>query len=81
VFPYQIYQSLTDQRVRDLLAEARHRELVAEARSARRDQAEASSRLRGTAARIRVLLHVTGGSRDRSTMATTPGAGPLGCIA
>jgi hypothetical protein len=81
VFPYQIYQALTDQRLRDLMAEARRHELVTEARSAHRDQAEASSRLKDTAAHIRVLLHVTG-SREESTMATrSSGAGPMGCVA
>jgi hypothetical protein len=81
MFPYQIYQAMTDQRIRDLVAEARRHELVAEARNAHRDHAEASSRLKDTAARIRVLLHVTDHSRERSTMATTSGAGPMGCVA
>jgi hypothetical protein len=63
------------------VADARRHELVAEARSAHRDHTQASSRLKDTAARIRVLLRITDHSRERSTMATTSGAGPMGCVA
>lgn len=81
MFPYQIYQALTDQRTRELMAEARHHELAAEASSARRDRAVVSPHLRKAAARIRVLLHVPDGSPERSTSATTSVAGPMGCVA
>ncbi|HEX7536218.1 MAG TPA: hypothetical protein VF391_04360 [Dermatophilaceae bacterium] len=79
MFPYQIYQALTDQRLRDLMAEARRQELVAEAMHARRDLTAPSSRLRDAAAHLLALLHVRDGARDRS--AQVAGAGPIGCAA
>jgi hypothetical protein len=79
MFPYQIYQALTDQRRRDLMAEARRHEVIAQARNASRDLAEPSSRLRDAAGHLLALLHVREGVTDGSTR--TAGAGPMGCAA
>jgi hypothetical protein len=79
MFPYQIYQALTDQRQRDLMAEARRQQLVAEAMHARRDLTAPSSRLRDAAGHLLALLHVRDGARDGSPQ--TAGPGPMGCAA
>jgi hypothetical protein len=91
MLPYQIYQALTDQRTRDLMAAARHRELLAAAKHQHHDLTEPSSRLREVAAQMVALLHVRRGARSRSavsslrssgsTMTSATGAGPMGCSA
>ena len=79
MFPYQIYQALTDQHLHDLKVETRRRELIAAATEAPRDLTEPSSRLKDAATRILTLLHVRDGARDKSISAA--GAGPMGCAA
>jgi hypothetical protein len=79
MIPYQIYQVLTDQRLRDLKVEARRREQITAARRVPGDLTEPSSRLKDAAARILALLHVRQGVGDRSISAA--GAGPMGCAA
>jgi hypothetical protein len=87
MFPYQIYQALTDQRRRDLMAEVRHRELIAAAIRARPNPGRPTSRIRQSSARILALLRVSDGTRASSggTSAASAGAvgqsGPMGCIA
>ena len=80
MFPYQIYQALTDQRTHELVAAAeRHRRLI-EARYNSTDSNESPWRLRDLIARLAALLQV---SKDapRTTVASTSGAGPIGCSA
>jgi hypothetical protein len=87
MYPYQIYQALTDQRRRDLMAEVRHRELVRTARQGPGSPSRPTSRIRQSSARILALLRVVGGTRASSgeTSAASAGAGgqssPMGCIA
>jgi hypothetical protein len=81
MFPYQIYQALSEQRIRDLMAEARRHELTVAARNVPRNPIRPSSRLKGVAARLVALLHLRGGAPARSTMTTPSGAGPMGCVA
>jgi hypothetical protein len=90
MFPYQIYQALTEQRTRELMAEARHHELVHEARLARRGPAELSSGLRVLSLRLATLFHPSAraaarGPRARSAMTppstSASNAGPMGCNA
>ena len=87
MFPYQIYQALTDQRRRDLMAEVRHRELVRIARQAPERPGRPTSRFRQSSARILALLRVSDGTRASSggTSAASAGAGgqsgPMGCLA
>ncbi|HYO19171.1 MAG TPA: hypothetical protein VES02_10970 [Dermatophilaceae bacterium] len=84
MFPYQIYQALTDQRLRDLSAEARHRKLVAEALLASTEPAGRRSPLRDAVTRLVALTHLrasapTSGPSARSRMTSAPSAGPMGC--
>lgn len=79
MLPYQIYQALIDQHVRDLRGDARRRELSAAARNTPPPATEHSSRLRDTTAHLLGLLHLRDGARHRPT--TTTGAGPMGCVA
>jgi hypothetical protein len=90
MFPYQIYQGLTEQRMRDLQAEARQHQLVAEARLASRNPAEPSSGLKALVVHLGALVHIstraaTSGPRARSAMTSrstsTSTAGPMGCNA
>lgn len=79
--PHQIYQALTDPRIRDRVADARRHERMAAAKHEHRDLTEPSSRLKEAAAHLMALLHVRGGARARSTKASAAGAGPMGCCA
>jgi hypothetical protein len=85
MYPYQIYQALTDQRTRDLMAEVRRRELVETARQAPRRPGRPTSRIRQSSARVLAWLRVSGGTRASS--GRTPAAGdggqrgPTGCLA
>jgi hypothetical protein len=85
MYPYQIYQALTDQRRRDLMAEVRRRELVKTARQAPRDPSRRTSRIRESSARIVALFRVSGGTPASSGRTSAAGAGsgssPMGCIA
>jgi hypothetical protein len=78
MFPYQIYQSLADQHLRDLAAEARRHELVSAVRRATAVQRAAAeptqppSRLRGAVARVAALVHPRETALSRS--AATPGS-------
>jgi hypothetical protein len=81
MFPYQIYQALSDQRTRDLIAEARHHELVAMASHARGDRTEPSFRLRRAAAQVWAGLHLRDSARVGPTVTPVSGAGPMGCSA
>lgn len=80
MFPYQIYQALSDQRMRELSAEARHHEMVAVARLARRERAESRYRLRHATARTLALLRFLRGAGADSTVSARA-AGPMGCSA
>jgi hypothetical protein len=80
VFPYQIYQALSDQRIRELMAEARHHELVAIAKHSRMERTETPTRLKHAAAQLLALLHVGRDARASSRM-TASAAGPMGCSA
>jgi hypothetical protein len=80
MLPYQIYQALSDQRARELIAEARRHDLMTAARHAPADRGASSSRLKSAARRFLALLRV----RDAHTGPATTraaGAGPMGCLA
>ena len=89
MFPYQIYQALSDQHIADMLAEARRQELVAEARRHQRTVAAAhlaptkltaySSPPKSRVAHLLALAHLRRGDRAASTTTSSPG--PMGCIA
>jgi hypothetical protein len=90
MFPYQIYQVLTEQRMRDLRAEARHHELVSQALLAGRNRAEPTPGLKDLVVRLGALVHIsaragTSGPRARSAITSrstsTSSAGPMGCNA
>jgi hypothetical protein len=80
MLPYQIYQALTDERVRELLAEARRHELVTAARHTPADLSKSSSRLKNAAGRILALLRIRD-AHARSATTSATGAGPMGCVA
>jgi hypothetical protein len=84
MLPYQIYQALSEERTRELVAAAKRRELVAAAKrhdqvaAARydsRDATASSSRLNGLTARIMSLLNASRGARARSTVTSARGGG------
>jgi len=80
MLPYQIYQALTDEHVRELLAEARRHDLVTAARHTSADLTDSSSRLKNATGRIAALLRI----RDAHVRSATPSAsqaGPMGCAA
>ena len=89
MFPYQIYQALSDQHIRNMLAEARRQELLAEARRHQRTVAAAhvgptkltaySSPPRSRIAHLLALAHLRRGDRAASTTTSSPG--PMGCVA
>lgn len=81
MFPYQIYKALSDERIRDLMAEARQYEMASAARRARRELTPPSSRLKAVEARMQVLFHVRPAARAGSTTTSASGAGPMGCAA
>jgi hypothetical protein len=85
MFPYQIYQALSDQRMHDLRAEARRHEQIAQARLARANT-QRSSRLKDVVRHLEAVLHIstraaTSGLPARSTTTSASTAGPMGCIA
>ena len=80
MFPYQIYQALSDQRMRELSAEARHHEMVAVARRARMERAESPSWLRHAAARTLTRRRFRRGDGAGSRIQARA-AGPMGCNA
>jgi hypothetical protein len=80
MLPYQIYQALTDEHVRELLAKARRHELVTAARLTPADLGESSSRLKNATGRFLAVLHVRG-AHARSATSSATGAGPMGCVA
>ena len=77
--PYQIYEALTDGRERELAAAAERHRRMAEAKYSSRGGSEAPSRLKELTARMVALLHVRREAQSRSTVASTSGAGPIGC--
>ena len=81
MLPYQIYQELTDQRTREVVAAAERHRLWAEARSNSTEATGSSWRLKDVTAWMAPLLHVRGQAKPRSTVAPTSGAGPVGCSA
>ncbi|MEP7193248.1 MAG: hypothetical protein ABI903_10315 [Actinomycetota bacterium] len=90
MFPYQIYQALTEQRMRELRAEARHHELVREVLRAERNQVRPPSGLRVLIDHLATLAHLStrapsNGARARSATTSpttsTSTAGPMGCNA
>jgi hypothetical protein len=85
MYPYQIYQALTDQRRRDLMAEVRRRELVETARRGPGGPSRPTSRIRQSASRVLALIHVSSGTPASSGRTSAAGAGsdssPMGCIA
>jgi hypothetical protein len=83
MYPYQIYQALTDQRRRDLMAEVRRRELVKTARQAPGNPSRPTSRIRQSSARIVALFRVSSGTRTSGQTSASAGSGsaPMGCIA
>ena len=88
MFPYQIYQALSDQHIRDMLADARRHELLAEARRHQRTDAAAhlaptklpaySSPPKNRVAHLLALAHLRRGARAAATTTSSPG--PMGCI-
>jgi hypothetical protein len=80
MLPYQIYQALSDERVRELLAEARRHDLMTEARHAPTDLRASSSRLRNATGHLLALLRVRD-ARARTATTSATGAGPMGCVA
>jgi hypothetical protein len=80
MLPYQIYQALSDERVRELLAEARRHDLMTEARRNPADLGKSSSRLRDATGRLLTLLRVRDAQARTATTSAT-GAGPMGCVA
>jgi hypothetical protein len=90
MFPYQIYEALADQHIRDMLADARRRNLIADARRHERMAAAwrattnpnaHPSLLKSSVTRFLALVHVRGAARVTSTMPSEPTAGPMGCVA
>jgi len=89
MLPYQMYQALSEERSRELVAAAKRHELVAAARHDSRDATESSSRLKGLTARIAGVLNGSRGARSTvtsargggSTMTSASCAGPIGCSA
>lgn len=91
MLPYQIYQALTDERTRDLVAAARRHEMLVADRYDSTDATESSSRLMDLIAQMVALFHIRRGVHPRSTvtsarasgstMTSTSAAGPIGCSA
>ena len=80
MFPYQIYQALSDQHIRDMLAEARrHQRTVAAAHLAPTKLPAYSSPPKNRVAHLLALAHLRRGARAASTTTSSPG--PMGCIA
>ena len=84
MLPYQIYQALSEERTRELvaaakrhelIAAAKRHELVAAARYDSRDTTQSSLHLRGLTARIAGLLNGSRGARTRSTVTSVRGGG------
>lgn len=84
MLPYQIYQALSEERTRELVATAKRHQLVAGAKRHElvaaatydsRDAAESSSRLKGLTTRIVGLLDGSRGARARSTVTSARGGG------
>jgi hypothetical protein len=68
MFPYQIYQALADQHIRDLTAEARRHELIAAVRrSAALSPSPTPSRLKAAVARAASHVQLGWSARTRST--------------
>jgi hypothetical protein len=80
MLPYQIYQALTDERVRELMAEARRHDLATAARHTSADRSGSSPRLRRAAGRILDLLRIRH-AHARPATSSAAGAGPMGCVA
>ena len=89
MFPYQIYQGLADQHIRDLQADARRHNLLADARRHQRSAARLAqagqtpypSRRQSVLTRLLALVHPRAGADTRSETTSAPAAGPMGCIA
>lgn len=91
MLPYQIYQALSEERTRELVAAAKRHKPVAANRYDSSDAPESSSHLKGLTARLAGLLNGSRGARARSTVTSTrgggstmtsgSGAGPIGCSA
>ena len=80
MFPYQIYQGLADQHIRDLQADARRHERSA-TRLAQAGQAQHPSRRQSVLNRLLALVHLRAGADARSETTSAPAARPRGCIA
>ena len=80
MFPYQIYQALSDQHIRDMLTEARrHQRTVAATHLAPTKLTAYSTPPKSRVAHLLALAHLRRGDRAASTTTTSPG--PMGCIA
>lgn len=80
MFPYQIYQALADERVRDLMSQARGREQLAAARHARSSRTTSALTLRRAASQLWALARTRDSSRATSARTSTRSAGPMGCV-
>jgi hypothetical protein len=80
MLPYQIYQALTDEHVRELQARARRHDLVTAARRNPADLSKSSSRLKNAAGRLLAAFRIRD-TRTGSATTSATGAGPMGCVA
>ena len=79
MFPYQIYQALSDQHIRDMLADARrHERTDAAAHLAPTKLPAYSSPPKNRVAHLLALAHLRRGARAAATTTSSPG--PMGCI-
>lgn len=76
--PYQMYQALTGQRTRELVAAAKRRQMLVADRDSM-DTTGSTSPLKDLAAALASRLSVGRRGRARRTATPTSGAGPIGC--
>jgi|BarGraNGADG00212_1021973.scaffolds.fasta_scaffold111156_2 hypothetical protein len=79
VFPYQIYQALTDQHIRDVQANARRHERTTAAQLAQADPTQHPSRRRNAVTHLLALVRVRACAGATSATTSAP-PGPMGCV-
>lgn len=94
MFPYQIYQALADQHIRDLTADAQRHGRRAATQHAAADPIQGPSRLQSALTHLLALVHAptrtaaagvattsTATSPAVSTRTSVPVSSPMGCVA
>ena len=79
MLPYQIYQALTDQHIRDAQADARRHERTTAAQLAQADPTQHPSRSRNAVTHLLALVRVRAWASATSATTSAPPA-PLGCV-